>query len=132
MLRRGDFLMIQNRINEGAYVKDIACELNVSPKTVSRALKRGGAPTGKPGRPSTSKLDLFKPQVDDLLYTRSLSKIRRTILKEDSSRSRSKLCELFHLKKLSQKKLFQLSNVTIGLYGAIFARQRSAKPFRKP
>ena len=59
--------MIQNRINEGAFVKDIACELNVSPKTVSRALKRGGAPTGKPGRPSTSKLDLFKPQVDDLL-----------------------------------------------------------------
>ena len=60
-------MMILNRINEGAFVKDIAAELNVSPKTVSRALKRGGAPTGKPGRPSTGKLDLFKPQVDEFL-----------------------------------------------------------------
>ena len=48
--------MIQNRINEGAYVNDIAAELKVSPKTVSRALKRGGAPTGKPGRPAASSL----------------------------------------------------------------------------
>ena len=59
--------MIQNRINEGAYVKDIAAELKVSPKTVSRALKRGSAPTGKPGRPTTSKLDPFKPRIDELL-----------------------------------------------------------------
>jgi len=59
--------MIQNRINEGAYVKDIAAELKVSPKTVSRALKRGGAPTGKLGRPAASKLDPFKPQIDQML-----------------------------------------------------------------
>ena len=59
--------MVQNRINEGAYVKDIATELNVSAKTVSRALKRGSAPTGKPGRPATSKLDPFKPRIDELL-----------------------------------------------------------------
>ena len=40
MLRRGDFLMIQNRLNEGAFLKDIAVELGVSAKTVSRAVKR--------------------------------------------------------------------------------------------
>lgn len=59
--------MIQNRIHEGAYVKDIAAELKVSPKTISRALKRGSAPTGKPGRPAASKLDPFKPRIDELL-----------------------------------------------------------------
>lgn len=33
--------MIWNRINQGAFDKDIACELNVSPKKVNRPLKHG-------------------------------------------------------------------------------------------
>lgn len=59
--------MIQNRIEEGAFVKDIAAELNVSPKTISRAIRRGSAPTGKPGRPTQSKLDPFKGRIDEML-----------------------------------------------------------------
>ena len=59
--------MIQNRANEGAYIKDIAAELGVSSKTVSRALRRGSAPTGKPGRPRTSKLAPFVTRIDELL-----------------------------------------------------------------
>lgn len=46
--------MIQNRANERAYIKDIAAELGVSSKTVSRALRRGSAPTGKPAQQSAS------------------------------------------------------------------------------
>src|SRR5216684_2545884 len=39
--------MIQERIRQGVYVKDIAAELGVHPRTVSRALKRGGSPPGE-------------------------------------------------------------------------------------
>jgi transposase len=59
--------MIQNRIKEGAFVKDSAAELNVSPKTISRAIKRGSAPTGKPGRPTESKLNPLKGRIEDML-----------------------------------------------------------------
>ena len=44
MLKRGDYLMIQHKHDDGVYIKDIAEELGVHPKTVSRALRRGGAP----------------------------------------------------------------------------------------
>ena len=44
MLKRGDYLMIQQKHDDGVYIKDIAEELGVHPRTVSRALKRGGAP----------------------------------------------------------------------------------------
>lgn len=59
--------MIQNRLNEGAFIKDIAAELGVSPKTVSRAIKRKSEPTGQPGRPKVSKLDPFAVQINELL-----------------------------------------------------------------
>ena len=46
--------------------KDIAAELGVHPRTVSRALRRGSAPErSRPPRPS--KLDPYKPTVDRLL-----------------------------------------------------------------
>ena len=45
MLKREDYLMIQHKHDDGVYIKDIAEELGVHPRTVSRALKRGGAPT---------------------------------------------------------------------------------------
>jgi len=51
MLRREDHFMIQVKRNQGMYVKDIAADLGVHPKTVSRALQRGGPPTGQRGRP---------------------------------------------------------------------------------
>ena len=66
MLRKEDFLMIQQLHTRGVYQKDIAEELGVHPKTVRRALRRGGAPSKKrKGR--QSKLDPFKERVDGLL-----------------------------------------------------------------
>lgn len=41
MLSKEDYLMIRDLARKGAYQKDIAAELGVHPKTVSRALERG-------------------------------------------------------------------------------------------
>lgn len=66
MLKKEDFMVIKALANRGVYQKDIAAELGVHPKTVSRALKRGAAPAPK-RTPRGSKLDPFKPAVDQLL-----------------------------------------------------------------
>ena len=42
MLRKEDFAVIKSLNNRGVFLKDIAEELGVHPKTVSRALKNGG------------------------------------------------------------------------------------------
>jgi len=47
MLKKGDWMYIKAQIERGVYKKDIAEELGVHPRTVSRALERGGAPSGK-------------------------------------------------------------------------------------
>ena len=66
MLRKEDFAVIQSLHQRGVYIKDIAEELEVHPRTVKRALQRGGAP--KPERKSRgSKLDPYKAKVDELL-----------------------------------------------------------------
>jgi transposase len=65
MLTKEDFAVINALAQRGVYQKDIAAHLGVHPKTVSRALQRGSAPPGPAPRPS--KLDPFKPQVDQLL-----------------------------------------------------------------
>lgn len=67
MLSREDYLMIEERAARGAYLKDIAADLGVHPRTVRRALRRGGAPSGKRPRARRSKLDAFRPEVDRLL-----------------------------------------------------------------
>lgn len=59
--------MIQKKLAKGVYLKDIAAELGVHPRTVRRAMARGGAPSGKRPRARRSKLDAFKPAVDRLL-----------------------------------------------------------------
>src|SRR3990170_7614618 len=66
MLRKEDFAVIQALKKRDVYVKDIAAELGVHPKTVSRALRRGSAPSA-PGRRRGSKLDPYKATVDRLL-----------------------------------------------------------------
>jgi transposase len=66
MLKKEDFAVIKALSKHGVYLKDIAAELGVHPKTVSRALKRGSAPSPKPP-PRPSLLDPFKAQVDQLL-----------------------------------------------------------------
>jgi transposase len=59
--------MIQERMAQGVYVKDIAAELGVHPRTVSRALRRGGTPPGRRAAARTSKLEPYQPVVDRLL-----------------------------------------------------------------
>ena len=59
--------MIEERVRQGVYIKDIAAELGVHPRTVSRALRRGGAPPGQRPVRRKSKLDRYKPMVDRLL-----------------------------------------------------------------
>lgn len=66
MLKKEDFAVIKALRKRGVYMKDIAAELGVHPKTVRRALQRDSAPSRHRG-PRGSKLDLFKPLVDQLL-----------------------------------------------------------------
>lgn len=66
MLRKEDFAVIEALNKRGVYLKDIAEEIEVHPRTVKRALQRGGAP--KPERKTgLSKLDPYKAKVDELL-----------------------------------------------------------------
>jgi transposase len=66
MLRKEDFAVIEALNKRGVYLKDIAEELEVHPRTVKRALERGGAP--KPERKlCSSKLEPYKAKVDELL-----------------------------------------------------------------
>jgi len=66
MLRKEDLAVIKALHERGVYQADIATQLGVHPKTVSRALQRGSAPKG--GHPPRgSQLDPFRAQVDQLL-----------------------------------------------------------------
>jgi len=66
MLSQEDYIVIKTLKARGVYNVDIAAELGGHPKTVSRALQRGGAPSpSKPQR--SSKLDPYKAQIDQLL-----------------------------------------------------------------
>lgn len=67
MLRKEDWVMIQAQMERGVYQKDIAAALGVHPRTVRRALERGGAPSDTRAKARTSKLDPLKPQIDQLL-----------------------------------------------------------------
>lgn len=66
MLTREDYLMITERKRQGVYVKDLAAELGVHPRTVRRALKRGSEPAARPRR-RARKLDPFTGQIDQML-----------------------------------------------------------------
>src|SRR5688500_417911 len=66
MLTKEDYAVIKALVQRGVYLKDIATDLGVHPRTVRRALQRGSAPV--PTRaPRGSKLDSYKPLVDQLL-----------------------------------------------------------------
>jgi transposase len=67
MLNKEDWMNIQAQVAKGVYQKDIAMQMGVHPKTISRALKRGGPPSGKRPRARRSKLDPFKPMIDQML-----------------------------------------------------------------
>ena len=66
MLRKEDFAVIKALHERGVYQADIAAQLGVHPKTVSRALARGSAPKGtRPAR--GSGLVPYQAKVDELL-----------------------------------------------------------------
>lgn len=66
MLSQEDYIVIRTLKKRGVYHKDIAAELGVHPRTVSRALQRGSVPD-RSRSPRPSKLDPYKPSVDRLL-----------------------------------------------------------------
>jgi transposase len=66
MLKKEDYMVIQALKQHGVYQKDIAIELDVHPKTISRALKRGGAPVREREK-RASKLDPYKEIIDQKL-----------------------------------------------------------------
>jgi transposase len=66
MIRKEDFAVITALHQRGVFLKDIALELGVHPRTVRRALERGGAPP-RVRPPTKSKLDPHKAKVDQLL-----------------------------------------------------------------
>jgi transposase len=66
MLRKEDFVEIQALAKAGVYQKDIAEQLGVHAKTVSRALKRGAAPAG-PRRERWVKVMPYAEAIHQLL-----------------------------------------------------------------
>jgi transposase len=66
MLKKEDFAVIKALRERGVYLEDIAAELGVHPKTVSRALKRGAAPERRRAKRG-SKLDPYTSKIDYLL-----------------------------------------------------------------
>jgi transposase len=66
MLSKEDYIVIKALKKRGVYQKDIAIELDMHPKTVSRALKRDDPPEGQ-RKKRGSKLDPYKETIDQLL-----------------------------------------------------------------
>lgn len=66
MLGKEDYAVIRSLYQRGVYLKDIAAELEIHPRTVKRALQRGGAPK-RERKYKGSKLDAYKAKVDELL-----------------------------------------------------------------
>ncbi len=67
MLKKEDWMEIKALVEKGVHKKDVAEELGVHPKTISRALASGGAPPKERPNARYSKLDPFKPFIDSLL-----------------------------------------------------------------
>ena len=67
MLGLEDFMTIQALVKRGVYLCDIAEQLGVHRKTVSRAVKRGGAPAARRGvSPGEPRIGARKRGVDFL------------------------------------------------------------------
>lgn len=66
MIRKEDFAVMTALQQRGVFLKDIALELGVHPRTVRRALDRNGAPT-RERKKVASKLEPHKATVDRLL-----------------------------------------------------------------
>ncbi len=67
MQSREDFYMIKQLRTQGAHIVDIAHRIGCSERTVRRYLALPAPPTGKPKTRRPSKLDPFKPYIDEQL-----------------------------------------------------------------
>jgi transposase len=67
MLNREDWIMIRKMREKGCYLREIAAEVGCSERTVRRALKRGGPPPRRRPGVRPSKLEPYKPVIDQLL-----------------------------------------------------------------
>jgi len=67
MLNREDWIMIRKMRDKGCYLHEIAAKVGCSERTVRRALKRGGPPPRRRPGIRPSKLDPYKPVIDQLL-----------------------------------------------------------------
>lgn len=67
MQSREDFFMIKQLRAKGAHIVDIAHRIGCSERTVRRSLALATPPTGKAKRHRPSKLDPFKPFIDQQL-----------------------------------------------------------------
>ena len=67
MLTQEDYWMIKELHDQGMMKIDIAHRLGVNPKTVSRALARGGPPSRTRKRMKHAKLQPYLAKVDELL-----------------------------------------------------------------
>ena len=67
MLNKEDWMIIKAQKEQGVYIKDIAANLGVHPRTVRRALQRSGPPQRKKPLPRRCKLDPYKDHIDQLL-----------------------------------------------------------------
>lgn len=65
MLRKEDFMVIHALAQRGLYVCDIAKQVGVHPRTVSRALARGGP--SQRGKRRGSRLDPYRADIDRLV-----------------------------------------------------------------
>lgn len=66
MLRREDFMVIHALAQRGLFLCDIAKQVGVHPRTVRRALDRGGVPATRTSRRG-SRLDRYRADIDRLL-----------------------------------------------------------------
>jgi transposase len=66
MLRKEDYRMIKILQDRGMYLKDIAAELEVNPKTVSRVLKRAERRVAE-RKKQAGKLEPYKARIDQFL-----------------------------------------------------------------
>lgn len=67
MINREDWLMIKEMREKGCFVSDIAAQLQINERTVRRALQRGGPPPKRRSGVRPSKLDPYKPLINQLL-----------------------------------------------------------------
>jgi transposase len=105
MLNGEDWDMIKQMRERGCYLRDIAAEVEVSEKTVRRALKRSGPAAKRRSGQRESKLDSYKAEVDRLLGENvwNAQVILAHIRDRGYSGGRTLLCDYIRPKRVLRK-----------------------------